>query len=111
MSKPSRLRRFFSAFWSTVTRIRLALSNILFLLLIVLLLFVYFSGGRAPHPEKAALLLNLAGTVVDQKTQVEPLQALVAESSPATHEVLLRDVIDAIDFASRDPTVNSLVME
>ena len=31
--------------------------------------------SREPHPEKAALLLNLAGTVVDEKAPVDPLQA------------------------------------
>ena len=111
MSKPSRLRRFFAAIWNGITRVRLALSNILFLLFIALVYFVYLGGGTEPPPEKAALLLNLAGTVVDQKSQVEPLEALLAEPSPESHEVLLRDVIDAINFAAADPAVNSLVME
>ena len=73
--------------------------------------FVYLGGGGVPPPERAALLLNLAGTVVDQKSRVEPLQALLGEPSPESHEVLLRDIIDAIDFARDDPSVNSLVME
>ncbi len=111
MSKPSRLRRVFAAIWNGITRIRLALSNILFLVFIALIYFVYIGGGEESPPEKAALLLNLAGTVVDQKTQVEPLQALLGEPTPENHEVLLRDVIDAINFARDDPAVNSLVME
>jgi protease-4 len=111
MAKPSWLRRLFSAIWNGITRLRLALSNIVFLLVVALLLFVYLGGGGEPRPEKAALLLNLAGTVVDQKSQVEPLQALLGEPSPEDHEVLLRDIIDAITFARDDPAVNSLVME
>ncbi|MDH4040981.1 MAG: signal peptide peptidase SppA [Gammaproteobacteria bacterium] len=111
MAKPSRLGRFFSAIWNGITRIRLALSNILFLLVMALLLMLFVGGEREAHPEKAALLLNLAGTVVDEKSQVEPLQALLGEPSPENHEVLLRDVIDAIEFARDDPAVNSLVME
>ena len=111
MAKPSWLRRLFSAIWNGITRVRLALSNILFLLVVALLLFVYFGGGVEPQPEKAALLLNLAGTVVDQKSQVEPLQALLGEPAPEDHEVLLRDIIDAVEFARDDPAVNSLVME
>lgn len=111
MSKPSVLRRFFAAIWNGITRIRLALANILFLLFIALVYFVYLGGGGEPPPERAALLLNLAGTVVDQKSRVEPLQALLGESSPESHEVLLRDVIEAIDFARDDASINSLVME
>ena len=111
MSKPSWLRRFFSGLWNAITRIRLALSNILFLLFLALIYFVYLGGGTEAPPEKAALLLNLAGTVVDQKSKVEPLQALLGEPRPETHEVLLRDVIEAIEYARDDPAVNSLVME
>jgi protease IV len=111
MSKPSLLRRIFSAIWNGITRVRLALSNILFLLFIALVYFVYLGGGEDAPPEQAALLLNLAGTVVDQKSQVEPLQALLGEPSPEDREVLLRDIIDAINFAKDDPAINSLVME
>ena len=110
MSKPSLLRRVFSAIWNGITRVRLALSNILFLLFIALVYFVYLGGPEESPPEKAALLLNLAGTVVDQKSQVEPLQALLGEPAPENREILLRDIIYAINYAKDDPAVNSLVM-
>ena len=111
MSKPSRLRRILAAIWNGITWLRLALSNILFLLLLAVIYFVYMGGGEEPPPERAALLLNMMGTVVDQRSQVEPIAALLVEPSPAEHEVVLRDVIDAIDYASDDPAVSALVME
>lgn len=111
MSKPSLLRRMLTLIWNGITRIRLALSNILFLVMLALIYFVYIGGGQEPLPEKAALLLNMAGSVVDQRSPVDPLQALLSDPSPAEHEVLLRDVIEAIDYAARDDAINSLVME
>jgi len=111
MSKPSVLRRILSAIWNGITRLRMALSNILFLLMLVVIYLLFAGEGEPPLPERAALLLNPTGVVVDQKSQVEPLQALMGESSPAEREVLLRDMIDAIDFATDDPAINSLVME
>jgi protease-4 len=111
MSKPSLLRRVFSGIWRGITRIRLAMSNILFLVMIALIYFVYIGGAPDPLPEKAALLLNISGTVVDQKSEVNPLKALMRAPTPADHEVLLRDVIEAIDYAAKDPAINSLVME
>jgi len=111
MSKPSFIRRFFSALWNLVTRVRLALSNILFLVMLGLIYFVYIGGAQEPLPEKAALLLNISGTVVDQKSLVDPLQALLGEPSPADHEVLLRDVIDSVEMAAEDPAITALVME
>jgi len=87
------------------------MSNILFLLMIAIIYFVYMGGAPQPLPEKAALLLNISGTVVDQKSAVNPLQALLGEPTPEQHEVLLRDVIEAINYAAKDPAINSLVME
>lgn len=111
MGKPSRLRRIMSGIWRGITRVRLAMSNILFLVMIALIYFIYIGGAPEPLPDKAALLLNMSGTVVDQRSQVNPLEALLGEPTPEQHEVLLRDVIEAIDYAAKDPAINSLVME
>ncbi len=111
MSKPSLLRRLLAAIWNGITRVRLVLSNLLFLLLVVVVYFAFVGGAPEPLPEQAALLLNPMGRIVDQKTQADPVQALLVEPSPAEHEVLLRDVIEAIEYARDDPAINSLVME
>lgn len=111
MSKPSMLRRLLSGIWAGITRVRLALSNILFLVMLAFIYFVYIGGAPEPFPKKAALLLNMSGTVVDQRSEVVPLQALLGKPSPEDHEVILRDVIEAIDYAAKDPAINSLVME
>jgi protease-4 len=111
MAKTSLLRRLFGAIWTGITWIRLALSNILFLLMIAVIYFVYVGGAPEPLPDRAALLLNPAGKVVDQKSQLQPLEALLGGPSPASHEVLLRDVIDAIEYAREDPAITALVME
>ena len=111
MGNPSRLRRIMSGIWRGITRVRLAMSNILFLVMIAFIYFIYIGGTPEPLPDKAALLLNMSGTVVDQRSAVNPLEALLAEPTPEQHEVLLRDVIEAIDYAAADPAINSLVME
>lgn len=111
MSKPSLLRRVFGGLWNALTRIRLALSNILFLVMLALIYFVYFGGGPEPMPQKAALLLNMSGVVVDERSPVDPLMAILSEQTPVEHEVLLRDVVEAIEFAAEDPAISALVME
>lgn len=110
MSKPSLLRRILGGIWNAITRIRLALANILFLLMLLIFYFVYIGGGPEPLPAQAALVLDPAGAIVDQKTAVEPLQALLAEPLPAEQEVLLRDVIEAIELARDDDAITVLVM-
>lgn len=111
MSKASFPRRFLAGLWRGITRVRLALSNLLFIAMLALIYFVYVGGGPEPLPGKAALLLNISGTVVDQKTLVDPLQAILSEPSAANHQVRLRDVIEAIDFAAADDAITALVMD
>lgn len=111
MSETSLLRRALRATWNGITRVRLALSNILFLVMLGLVYYVYVGGAQQPLPEKAALLLNMAGTVVDEKSSINPLQALLVQPAASTHEVLLRDVIESIEYAAEDPAITALVME
>ena len=87
MGKPSLLRRIMSAIWRRITRVRLAMSNILFLVMIALIYFLYIGGAPEPLPDKAALLLNMSGTVVDQRSAVNPLEAVLAEPTPEQHEL------------------------
>ena len=111
MSNPSLLRRLFGGLWKAITWLRLALTNLLFIAMLLIIYFVYLGGSPEPLPERAALLLNPVGSIVDQKRPVEPLQALLGEPSPADHQVLVRDVIKAIELAAADPAINSIVME
>ncbi|TXS92140.1 signal peptide peptidase SppA [Parahaliea maris] len=111
MSKPSALRRFFGGLWNFVTRVRQALANIVFLLMLVVLYLVFSGGGPEPLPAKAALLLNPTGVVVEERSPVDPLVALAGQANPSSHEVLLRDVLDAIRYAAEDPRINALVLE
>ena len=109
--KPGLVRRVFSAFWTGLTRLRLALSNVLFLLVIVLLVAVFSGRAPEPLPAQAALILNPAGSIVEQKSYVDPMALLFSEPVPQEREVLLRDVIAAIRTAKDDPAISSLVME
>jgi protease-4 len=110
MKKPSRLRRIFGGLWRALTVLRLALANLLFLALLVVGYFALTGGPPREVPERAALLLAPAGRIVDERTRVEPL-ALLGDSSPASQEVRLRDLIEAVDLAAEDPAISALVLQ
>ncbi|KGE05292.1 signal peptide peptidase SppA [Pseudohaliea rubra] len=110
MAKASFLRRFFRGLWRGITVLRLALANLLFLVALLLLYFALTGGPSRELPERAALLLAPAGRVVDERSRVEPL-ALLGDPSPATAEVRLRDLIDAVDRAADDPAISALVID
>lgn len=108
--RPSFLKRFLRGTWRGITLLRLALSNLLFLLVLGLLYLLFSGTSPEPLPDKAALLLNPAGTVVDEKARIEPL-SLLSEPSPATAETRLQDMIDAVDAAATDERITALVLE
>ena len=102
--------RFFSAIWRVITMVRLALANLLFIALLVVLWMVFRGGASAPElPQTAALLLNPAGRVVDQRHAVDPLS--IIGGGDAAGEVLITDLIDAVDYAREDARISALVME
>jgi protease-4 len=107
--RPSPLRRLLAGIWRGITWLRLGLANLVFLAMLAFLFFLFRGVPQEPLPERAGLLLNPIGRVVDERRPPEPL-TLLAEPSPATAETRLRDMIDAVDAAANDPRITALVI-
>ena len=108
MSKPSRLRRFLRRYGTALPgsgwRCRISCSCCL-----LPVYFVYLGGGTEPPPEPRCCSISPARSSTRSRRWSRWRRC--SPSLPESHEVLLRDVIDAINFAAADPAVNSLVME
>ena len=111
MSVFSMVGRLISGLWRGLTFVRVAVLNLVFLAVIAVVYVAYQDGAPASLPERYALLVNPAGQIVDQKSFVEPLSVLLSEPSPSEREVLLRDLVDAIEMAAEDVSVSALVLE
>lgn len=110
-SKPGFLRRVLGGFWDGLTWLRSILANLI-LLLVLVMLFIGMTGKAPdPLPEKGALLLNPAGVVVDQKSYTAPLDSLLGGGADFGGEVLLRDMIDAVERAAQDDNITALVLQ
>jgi len=113
MSKPqSTMGKFFSGLAKLYRGFRAVVLNLLFIF--IFLIFIGSFLGQPPIVVQrgSALLINPNGTIVDQLTFVEPLDALLADSLDAniTGEILLQDVLDAIDYAATDEAISSIVL-
>jgi protease-4 len=85
--------------------------NLLFLFVLGML-FLAFSSSELPSvPKKGALVLNIEGSLVDQLSYVDPLMRMMGEASPEQQEVLVQDVIDAINYAQEDKRITALVLQ
>ena len=86
--------------WHGLTVARLVIGNLIFLVLIVFFFSVIFHDSEQALPEEAALVLSLQGDIVIQETETVLSGSLFGE--PTQKETLLKDVIDAIDYAGND---------
>jgi protease-4 len=103
------IKRFLAGIWRTITLVRLALANLLFLALIVVI-WGLLSDKPEPLPERAALILNPQGRVVDERSGVEAAAFLV-EADAVQRETLLADLIDSVKHAIEDPRIVALVLD
>ncbi|MEO0435368.1 MAG: signal peptide peptidase SppA [Pseudomonadota bacterium] len=102
------IKRFFAGLWRAITVLRLALANLLFLAVLAIL-WMTFNGKPTPLPDKAALLLDLGGRIVDVRSRVDA-SSILFEQNATGREILLTDLVDSVRLAAKDERINSLVM-
>lgn len=84
-------------------------------LLFMLLFFVALFGilSARPNPGQVrdgALLIDMSGIVVEEKSQIDPIQAILSRSVPVG-ETRARDVVRALDAAATDNRVKAVVLD
>jgi protease-4 len=84
-------------------------------LLFMLLFFVMLFGilSARPNPGKVrdgALLIELSGVIVEEKSALDPVAALLSGSAPI-EEYRARDLVRALDAAAEDERVKAVVLD
>ena len=114
-NNPGIIKRGFSLLWRVLSFTRSTIVNLVFFILLFTFIGVMSSGDeQITVPDKTALILNLVGDVVEQKREVDPMQAFVTEAMEQSEdqpEVLLTDIIDVIGKAKKDDRVEILVLQ
>ncbi|MFZ0610720.1 MAG: signal peptide peptidase SppA [Desulfobacterales bacterium] len=102
--------RFFRNFWKAVTVFRRVVLNLIFIALVLLVVAVLLSGtSRQDVPSGAALVVAPVGKIVEQSSET-----LLADRFYGTAmgvETVLRDLVDGIDAAAKDPKIKVLVLD
>ncbi len=94
--------------WKIVTLLRSSISNVIFLIFVLVLLTAIFSGGPKPLPSEAPLLVTITGQLVDEKT-MEPSVFDLLDDRKEDPETLVRDVVYAITHATNDNRISALI--
>ncbi len=97
--------------WRGVDAIRRAVLNFLFLAVVVGAVALAASGGKPKVPKRCALVIAPQGVIVEQ-LEGNALDRLRGEllGMPAG-ETLLKDLVDALDAASKDSRIQAVVLE
>ncbi len=104
----SMIGRILRALWNTVTFSRRLVGNILFLVVIVLLAVILADrGGQVPGG--AALVLSPVGNIVEQASEQRLVDRFYGRTTQ--EETLLNDIIDALDYAAEDESIQALVLD
>ena len=97
--------------WRALDFTRRALLNLLLLLLLGLLLWALLRPGAPALQPKTALVLDLSGTVVEQRTGVSVRQQVLGQAQgQGNTQIRLRDVLAVLDTAAKDPQISHALL-
>ncbi len=96
--------------WRLLVGIKDGLA-LVFLLLFFIALFAVLSSRPSPGAvREGALLLQLDGSVVEEVSPIDPLNALLSSAVP-TREYAVRDLVRAIDEAASDKRIKAIALD
>lgn len=112
-AKPSFIKRISLLIWNTLNGIRKLILNLFFFGILAAIIVAMTVEDDIKLDSGSALVLNLSGSVVEQKRQVDPIEAAMksSKSKDASGELLLADVLNVIDNAALDTRISSIVLD
>jgi protease-4 len=109
-SRPGLIRRFFAFLWNALSFTRTLVLNLLFLAVLVALIGAWLTEDRPRLEDNTALVIDIAGPIVEQRTGAPSSVTLVHALSERERETQLRDLLAALDSAARDPKIARAVL-
>jgi protease-4 len=109
-TKPGFFRRMLCGIWNALNFTRRLVFNVIFLFILLALFSGLFKGAPVIE-EGTALVLDPKGSVVEQYS-TDPTERVLSNMSGSggNQEVQLRDLLQAIDSAARDPKIERIVL-
>ncbi len=112
---PSAISRISKSLFQLLNISRKIIINLVFFIVLALVLVALFSEEeQIIVPSRAALVLDIHGDIVEQKVEIDPMDAFLNEAFDQPNErpeVLLSDITDVIDAAKDDPRIQLLVLD
>lgn len=112
---PSAIKRISKSLFQLLNVSRKIIVNIVFFsVLLIFYIVLTADEDEIFIPSKAALVLNLKGDIVEQKREIDPMDAFLTEAfdqPTEAPEILLTDIIDVINTAKNDDRIEVLALQ
>lgn len=106
--------RFFGGIWSVLNFTRSLFFNLVFIAIILIIIGALMTDDhQTVVPKESALILNIQGDIVIQTESIDPFDELMMEAADnrrSNPEVLLQDIVFAIDNAAEDNRIKTLIL-
>jgi len=113
--KQNWFKRIFIKLFQVINISRKVIINLFFFgLLVIFIASLSHDQNTVVIDNNSALILNIHGDIVEQKHQINPLDAFVNEAlgqPDEAPEVLLADIVEVIESAATDNRINALVLK
>ncbi|MDG5749151.1 signal peptide peptidase SppA [Qipengyuania sp. XHP0207] len=102
--------RFAGKVWRLLVGVKDGLV-LIFMLLFFAALFAILTARPSPaEVREGALVLDLNGVIVEERSQVDPIAALLSQTAPVG-EYQARDLVRALDTAAQDDRMTAVVLD
>ncbi|MFC4699667.1 signal peptide peptidase SppA [Glaciecola siphonariae] len=113
--KRSWTKAIFVGIWNAITFSRRLVLNVIFVAIIIAIIVAASSGDsdQLVISDNSALMLNLKGNLVIEKTYVDPAEEFIQQAfgeQPENPEILVRDLVKAIENAAEDKRIGAIVL-
>jgi len=111
--KPNLFMRIITFVWRLINNTRKLLLNLIFFILVIAIFASAGKDNNIQPPKGAALVVNIQGSLVEQKQPTNPLDELSKDvyGQVQETETLVFDVIEAIEAAKTDDNIKLLVID
>lgn len=104
----------FKKLFGLINGIRKILLNVIFFFLLAVVVVLMLAGEEpVTVPENGVLVVELRGTLVEEKTWVDPMDSFFDEAfggQGTPPETLLSDVLESIEKAKDDPRISGIYL-
>ncbi|SEL14950.1 signal peptide peptidase A. Serine peptidase. MEROPS family S49 [Colwellia chukchiensis] len=106
--------RISSGIFSVLNTTRKIIINLVFFVVAIIIIALNSDGDNILVQQNSALVLDIKGDIVEQKREIDPVDAFMSEAMAQpeqTTEVLLADILAVIEQARDDDRINTIVLD